>query len=433
MKRVVCIAYYYPPLAGIASERAAAFSLHLSQLGWAPIIVTPRDGFYHRVASFNDPIADVRRTRSIELGRIVRAGSTLVGAPRPPSDSLTVRPLQTNAASAKARRWVREWLYVPDAQVGWIPFATRAAMTALREVEGPRVVFSSSVPYSAHLVAGRAAKRAGVPWVAEFRDPWTDGRSPNRTRSRARRHIDHCVEQRILLGADHIVVPTESMRGLLLARVTELAHDNVSVVRNGFEPTEAGSPPPSDDVMTILYAGTVAPGEDVGPLLAALDAVDRRDPSRFRLHVLGPSQPWEAGARRLPWLRLDGLVSPQEARLRMAGSSVLLLLHQHPAYWLAVPGKAYEYLGVRRPILAVIPRGSEMESVISRHGDARVVDLDDPVELSAAMEALLADHRAGRLQAPRVETSVAAPLRRLEQAKQLAAIFERVSEARLQH
>jgi len=320
-------------------------------------------------------------------------------------------------------------LYVPDAQVGWIPFAARAAANALCDAPGRRVLFSSSGPFSAHFAARRVARRLNVPWVAEFRDPWTDDRSPNRARSRLRREVDRHLEREILRKADHVVVPTESMRRLLLDRLPGPATTEISVVRNGFEPTEVVAPPKGHEVMTLLYAGSVAAGENMGPVLSALDDVHRSHPGRFRLHVLGPGEGWEDTAH-LSWLQLDGIVSPDDARQAMAGSSVLLLVQQHPAYWLAVPGKAYEYVGVRRPILAVIPRGSEMERIVSSHADARVVDLAATAELPAAMEDLLAEHRAGHLQGPRVQTSVTKPLLRLEQARELARIFERVGNQR---
>jgi hypothetical protein len=314
---------------------------------------------------------------------------------------------------------------VPDAQVGWIPFAAKAADEALAAAAGDGVVFSTSVPYSAHFAAMSVAKRRRVPWVAELRDPWSTARSPERTRSRLRQQLDRRLERCVLSRADHIVVTSEGTRGQLLETADGLDPDRISVVRNGFEPIPTGRPPAPDEPMTILYAGTVAPGEDMAPVLEGLDRVHARHPAAFRLRVLGPTGAWQGTLDR-PWLELEGTVTPSAARQTMANSSVLLLVQLHEAYRTIIPGKCFEYIGVRRPILALVPPGSEMEELLVKHADARRVNAAAAGDLASTVEGLLAEHRAGQLQAPRVPPSVTAPLARREQAQQLAEIFERL-------
>jgi hypothetical protein len=422
----VLIAYYFPPLAGVASDRTAAMARHLGALGWEPVVITPREGFYHRsaVGAADDGAATVR-TPSLELSRLLR--QAYARAPREEGGgALAVRPVETGRVGGALRGLVRDFVYVPDAQVGWIPFAARAASAALRAGDGPRVVFSTSVPYSAHLAAMIAARRSGAPWVAEFRDPWSTGTSPSRSQRPARRRVDRALEGRIVRRADHVVVTTATTRAELLAAHPGLAPERVSVVTNGFEPGPVGEPPGSDAPMMLLYAGTVAPGEDMEPVLAVLDGVHARHAGAFRLRVLGPEAPWRSAPQR-PWLELGGVVSPEQAREAMAGSSALLLVQRHPAYRGIVPGKLFEYVGARRPVLAVGPRGTEMEGLLRAHADARLVDAAGLADLAPAVERLLEEHLAGDLQAPRVDEEVVAPLRRAEQARQLAAIFARVA------
>jgi hypothetical protein len=177
--------------------------------------------------------------------------------------------------------------------------------------------------------------------------------------------------------------------------------------------------------MEITYAGTVAPGEDVRPVLAALDHVHEIARGSFRLRVLGPPDPWRDASLtdQRPWLELDGVVSSSRAREAMAQSSALLLLQWHPAYFGVLPGKAFEYIGTRRPILALVPAASEMEMLINDHADARVLHPHECADLEPAVMRLLDQHRRGTLQQPRVPESSTAPLWRREQARQLAEIF----------
>jgi hypothetical protein len=111
----------------------------------------------------------------------------------------------------------------------------------------------------------------------------------------------------------------------------------------------------------------------------------------------------------------------------MAESSVLLLVQRHPAYRGVIPGKLFEYVGSRRPILAVCPFESEMASLLRAYADVRLVDPGRPAEIVPSMERLLDEHRAGTLQTSHIDADAVAPLRRVEQVKRLVAILERVA------
>lgn len=423
--RVVLLAYHYPPLVGIASARAVSFGRHLAQLGWEPIVITPRNGFYHRAWGGAESAVPVIRTRSIELSLMFRKGYSVVTRTAAPSGVAAVRPLETGGLGATARRLVRDVLYVPDSHVGWVPFAAHAAVEALRSSGRPQVIFSTSGPYSAHFAAMRAARRTGVPWVAEFRDPWSTDRGLNYPRLRLRQRLDRSLEKSILRTADHITVVSEAFRQQMLAAHHDLAVSKISVVTNGFETMPVGHPPLVNRPMRIVYSGTVVPPEEVGPILQILDRVHARHPGSFELQVVGPTEAWRAGEIDRPWLELRGVVSMDTARQAVADASVLLL-QRDPVFRIALPGKMFEYIGARRPILALVPSRSEMESVLRAHADARLVRVEDPDHFIAAMELLLEEHRSGTLQRPRVPAETTAPLHRSQQAARLAEIFASV-------
>ena len=231
-------------------------------------------------------------------------------------------------------------------------------------------------------------------------------------------------------SADHVITTTQSLRRDLM-RVHGLHPDQISVITNGFEPIGERAVTPPDQPMTILYGGTVSAGEYMGSFLSALDALERRRPGAFRLRVLGPPEPWESspgsGADR-PWLELPGLVSPARAREAMAESSVMLLVQEHPAYRIALPGKIFEYMGARRPILAICPAMTEMLDVMREHADVWHVAPGDRAGLLLALEQLIDEHRGGRLQAPRVEPARVASLQRSEQARHLSYLLGAAAE-----
>jgi hypothetical protein len=431
--RVMMLAYYFPPLTGVASDRAVSLASGLSDLGWEPVVITAVNGFYHRTAESSAHPFAVIRTRSAELSRAVRGAYAGATAATSSGSSLTVAPVQAGRVGETLRRLVREWLYMPDAQIGWFPFAVRAAQHRLAADGGASVVLSTSVPFTSHLAAMRIARRRGLPWIAEFRDPWSTARWPDRTESAARRRVNLAIERRIVDAADHILVTSQSTLAEFISTHPTLGADRISVITNGFTPLPTAQQPGPSEPMELVYAGGVTAGEDLEPLIRALDRVYSDDPEAFTLKVLGPAEPWTrfaSGSDDRPWLELEGVVSPARAREAVVRGSALLLVQRNPAYDTTLPGKAFEYIGSRRPIIAIISPDREVATMLRARSDVRLVAPGAIDSVGAEVERLIAEHRAGTLQGPRVPREVVAPLERSEQARQLAEILGRVAAKR---
>lgn len=425
------VSYYFPPLVGIASERAASRAESMDRLGWDVRVVTVRDGHYHRVDEPREFGFPVIRTRSLELSRIVRAAyARAAGDGRPgqtgPEDG-AVRPLRTGSLGARLRRWVREWTYIPDAQVGWIPFAAVGSVRAVLDGRRGAVILSTSVPYSAHLAAWLAAGVTRSLWVAEFRDPWSTAHESRLPRSAIRRRLDRALERAIVKRADHVVVTSESTRNGMLAAHGGLTPERITVVMNGFVPVPDARRPDPDEPCEFLYAGTVDPGERPDVILDAFSRLEAKAPGTFLLRILGPEEPWRSAGDEPPaWIRFEGVVTAAAAREAMVRGSALLLLQGHPAYGQILRGKAFEYIGARRPILAVLPPEAEMAQILRDHADVRVVAAYDVEQIAAELERLVEEHRAGALAEPRVPEERTLSLTRDAQARTLDEILGRI-------
>jgi glycosyltransferase involved in cell wall biosynthesis len=361
MRSVLMISYYFPPLGGIGSLRALKFAQYLPEFGWDPVIIAPRNGAYYRDSTLKFDARKVVRTASLEISRTAKR---MMGSKRDDT-----RPADIGLVLDHVRSWVRRWIYRPDAQVGWYPFALAAGRRLLRK-RTCDVIFSSSFPVTAHLVACRLHREYGVPWVAEFRDLWTD---LNKYDSQKRRRLDQATERRLLATSTAVVTVSDGYAKILSAHTRR----PVSVVMNGFDPED--------------FTGA---GESAGPIATYMGTyyADRQD-LRTALNVLGDlarSGPLAGLTVRFvgdfPEVLREDLVQagltnsveatgfvPHREALRYLGDSSLLLLagpvsRAFPESTLRgnIASKVFEYLGSRRPILYVGEADAEVEALVRR-------------------------------------------------------------------
>jgi glycosyltransferase involved in cell wall biosynthesis len=289
------------------------------------------------------------------------------------------------------------------------------------------VIFSTSVPYSAHVAAYLAARWRGVPWIAELRDPWSTAAEELLPTSKLRRKLDRALERFLLARADHVVVTSETTRSNLLRAHPALDPVDVTVVMNGFVPTPDGERPRPDEPCCFVFAGTVPEGERPHALLNAFAQVEASSPGRFRFRVFGPPEPWTVSSMATPkWLELGGVVTPGAARQAIAASNAAVLLQHFPGRAQVVSGKAFEYIGARRPIIAVLPPGCEMAKILAACADARIVASYDVDDLAAQLERVIAEHSAGLLREPKITQHQIAHLSRDGQARILDGILLRL-------
>jgi len=230
MHRVLLVSYYFPPLGGIGSTRAASFAYHLPEFGWEPLLVAPRATPH---AQDGQPRfrPDVRTSIELrQLGKVLPAAPGGTGGRR-------------GNVRAPVRSAAHRSVFCADAQIGWSPGAVSTGPRALRRYPVD-VVHSSSFPITAHLVGRTLSRQA----VTEFRDPWSDTLPEDHPYAGRTRRL----ERRLGTAADSVVMPTPT-----LTTHFERRWKREVVLTNGFDAVQA--PPPSDrPVVTYLgsyYAG----------------------------------------------------------------------------------------------------------------------------------------------------------------------------------
>jgi glycosyltransferase involved in cell wall biosynthesis len=389
-KRVLVVAYYFPPVGGGGVSRSLKLVRALAADGWHPLVLT-----VDRAAWPQDPalLADVPRHATVlrlpnpDWGRVAERAPTPPGPGRVP-------------APGRGRGRLQRWL-VPDLHVGWsaLAAATAATLAAARAVDA---VYTTAPPYSAHL-AGWAARAAGVPWVADFRDAWTDNHA--RTGLPAwRRRVETALERSVLGAADRVVFASEGARERAVRRLPSLATRSETVL-TGFDAREFGAGPaalPPAGRLVLVHAGSVALDRKAlafERLLGALAAWQEADPTVRQTVLLRLVGAEEGAAERIARHGVGEIVrvEPRVPRSELAA----LLQSAHACVYLApegerggdpVPGKLFDAVGAGRPLLALAPAGA-LARLVSGRGLGRVVDPERRDAIVAALESL----RAGAL------------------------------------
>jgi glycosyltransferase involved in cell wall biosynthesis len=276
---------------------------------------------------------------------------------------------------------------MPDATIGWVRYAVDEGRRLL-EAKAFDAILSSSGPPSSHLVAAKLQKISGLPWIADFRDLWSDNHWDRRIAPFT--YLERGLERRTLNGAHAIttVAPTWADR---LARLHEVP---VHVVYNGFDPGDYPSRR-SQDAFTLNYAGTlIRPGQNPEPLFLALAELGRRldlDHFGFQVRFVGTApgavEPLAHRCGVSRWVRLASPVSYRESlALQVDSTANLFVGWDDPAEgW--VSAKLFEYVGAGRPILSVGPPGGDASRILEECG---LPDLtDDPQRIADTLESWL--------------------------------------------
>lgn len=403
-KRVLIIAYIFPPTGGAGVQRVTKFVKYLPRHGWDVSVLT--------VANPSVPLRDdsllkdippetlIRRARSWEPGYAMKAA---VSATQERS-----RRGRLARSLASAARRVGTVLLQPDPQILWLPAAIREGKRLLREVWHD-VILPSGPPFSAFLVGAALARSARLPLVLDYRDEWAISNAylENKKLDPVSRSIQGRMQRRVVRAARGLVATTRcSAESLEELSRRAGGSARVTWIYNGFDPDDFGAGAPAErpggGPFRLAYVGTLWNLTDVGPLVEAVKRVAGERPDLaaglelvFAGRRTGPQEELLASLRGLPCRLIEYpyLEHAEAVRLMRDSGALCLLLSDLPGAGRVVPAKLFEYLAAGRPILAIAPRG-EVWDLLGGYPGGRLLPRDVPGIASWLAEAIRR-HREG--------------------------------------
>jgi glycosyltransferase involved in cell wall biosynthesis len=407
MKRVLVLAYFFPPLGGGGCQRTLKLVRYLEPHGWASTVVTAREQDYWILDPTLLPevpaTAEIIRVGGLTSLRLVRLLSK-TGA------QIERVQADRDRESFRRLRRVQSWLLIPDGYRTWAREAQRAATRRI-VAGGIDALWTTSSPESAHLAGLAIKRRFGIPWIADFRDPWV-GRvtyDPP-TRWHDARHKE--LERAVVAAADRVTLVSDEMTALYRRRYRDLPAERFLTLPNGYDPDDwaradallasRAAPAPRERRFVLLHAGQLAHRPSARTLLEAAGSLVASDPGAARdlaIRFLGGNE--ELRPEEWSALGLENVVEavPSQphidalAAMREAGALVLLG-HGGSADSLLYTGKIYEYLTSGKPVLGLVDAGPAAE-LLRASGAGEVRGAGDAKGAAEVLRAWLEAWRRG--------------------------------------
>lgn len=376
MRHLLLVAYHFPPEPAAGALRPKFLATHLPEFGWDVTVLTrpyptrETHALGYRVVTA--PVLGESMERS--LRGALGLESAAAKARRP---SLLRRAL----------RWGREALFFPDRTAGWLPAAIRTALAVSRR-DRFDAVLSTAMPATVHVVGAAVAQRRHLPWIADYRDPWTGNAYAARTLFRNKLEAD--FERFLIRRASALT----TISAPIAAQLETLHQRDVGVIENAGDPGDwSGLETIAPSSFELCYTGTLYDGRRSPALLFETLATLRseRDPAGdARIIFFGPnSENVGEMARRFG---VDALVDQrgtvprrQALAAQRHASTLLIFLNMDESTAHELGSKVYEYAGARRPIVAFGPRNSAMRKYLQRYDLGWFAS--DPDEAKAALRA----------------------------------------------
>mgnify|MGYP002625337201 CR=1 FL=1 len=403
MKRVLVITYYWPPSGGSGVQRWVKFSKYLLSEGWQSVIYTPENPeLIARDPTLASDVPEVVEVVKRPITEPYNLYRRMMGRGSTTDMSKLVTPISGGRKSFRERLslWIRGNLFVPDPRVWWVRPSVRFLKKYLKD-HPVDIIVTTGPPQSMHLIGQRLSKVTGLPWVSDFRDPWT--------RMYYLRHLPltkatwrklRSLEQGVLDDSTTVLSVTPFVQRDFQGKTKT----PVAMITNGFDEDDFASVDAApDSYFNLSHTGFLAEDGNPRVLWKVLGEMVLEDPAlkeQLRIRLSG-----KVDAAVLESISGEGLAEntvnlgyldhDSAVREQKSASVLLLPLRNDPEYAIILPGKLFEYLAARRPILGIGQTDGAMAEVLRETAAGEMFNWDDAEAVRRFLSARWEEYRAG--------------------------------------
>lgn len=438
MRNLLMVAYVFPPIGGIGAQRTVQFAKYLPQFGWRPVILTvTASPDFILDESLGDTLpseVEIYRARSWEPLNAARAKKVADRVETAGSGSLMRQRLMQGLKA------VYSAMRVPDDKVGWLPYAVSLGKRIIAD-EKIDLIYATAPPYTNLLVGRSLARATSLPLAVDYRDEWSTIEYRALPTNFVTLSLNRRMERAVLSSADVVISALSSLEPRL--RTNRLVPQSIpfEYIPNGFDPADYEDSRPESSHATnkflIVYTGTFY-GERQTPehfLRGLNDFLKQQPDARTHLEVRFVGSIFGRHAGLISELGLTdvvdvlGVVTHKEAiQHQLAADLLLLIIGKGAGSELVLTGKLFEYLGAKRPILALVPPEGAAAELIRSTQTGFVVDATNTSAIVDQLSALYSNWRRGEIHFTPNEQKVDAYDRR-SLTRSLAGVFDDVLKA----
>ena len=383
-KKVLIITYYWPPSAGGGVQRWLKFAKHLPSYGWEPIIYTPLNPDYSlkddSLLGDIDPHLTVLKKSIWEPYSLLRVFSKS-------GQSANTGQVQKDSTVKKLASWVRGNFFIPDPRKFWVKPSVSHLKKYILE-NNIDTIITTGPPHSMHLIGLRLKELLDVKWIVDIRDPWSKfDLLDHYYIMNFRRTLYGKMEQRVLDVCDKVIATSPSM----ITQLVGFDKEKFQSITNGYDADDFISYQDQSDPnqLTIYHAGLISAFRNPMNLWASLNLLCGKDgglAKRIGVQLVGSVESSVIsyiGNLSEPnfSFEVEQYKSHDEVLLDYSEANILLLLvNNSDNARVNIPGKTFEYLAAKKPIICVSQQGTDVWNILEQYNHVLLVEYETSAE-----------------------------------------------------
>jgi len=382
MKKVLIIAYYFPPLGWSGVQRTLKFVKYLREFGWEPLVLTVGETKFSilddtlvseipeniEIIEIDDiKFKDVTDNMMRELQKYVDSSLNII------SDEKLKEDYQNELE--KKLSDIRELLLLPDGNAIWANNVIKELDTRINfnEID---LVYSTSGPYSAHIVGEYIKRQYYIPWVADFRDQWMNNPYIDYDKESLRYKLESNIEKNIVTNCDKMITTTSISRENYINQY-KMDKEKIITITNGYDEDDFKKLPNNsvrEKKFKIIHNGSFYLKRNPYTFAIAINSlIDNKLIDKKDIEIIFNGNNDEKIIREVETilgenkdiLVINGYLSHEEALLEANKANILLLIcGSEEASKEVYTGKVFEYLRLKKTIMAISPLGSLVEKLL---------------------------------------------------------------------
>lgn len=422
-KNILYIAYFFPPLGGSGVQRTLKFIKYLPMYDKLPIVATVKEG--HNFAYDEEMIKEVPdevkiyRSNSGEnlwlrkqIEGLNKALVVVKGKLKKKNDELiniekdnSIKEEVSNSMTIKDKifQYLEYNYYVPDTKIRWYKNAVNDIVNRVLKENEIDLIFSTSYPYTDHLIGLEIKKRTNKPWVVDLRDPWVGNKFIYDRYNEKRKDKEKALEKEVIKYADKVINVTENITNIYKERYPEYSEKFITIT-NGFDMSDIVCEKIESDKFIINYSGIVTDGQSPDIFLKAVEELIKKDTNfkndlliNFTGTIIDKYKELFNNKYMKDNIKINGYASHSDVLKEMKKACInLIILPDTEESKGVYTGKIFDYILSEKPILGIMPLGGVASELINSKEIGLAVDNKDLDGMRNYIEKIYLEWKSGK-------------------------------------